>query len=728
MSLDHYILRRAKDSAFTVDVTDINTGNVITYSDTGLDPDTDYWYKLKAVDSFGNESAFTTAIQVTTNPTAFDRLSTAHLGVWATKRHVSAYAGACVRVKRASDSVEQDIGFAVDGWLDFAAYSAFGTGNENVVKRYDQSGNGFDLDIDSANNIKIVLGSENGKPCLKGNANMGVNAGFTDWNGLADLNMYSGIKPTSLTTHLPFCGGSSGRAAYIQAGATVFWWVNSAFAEYNTFAYLLTYPFQHLRWQFDGGGATDLLQGRFYVDATEVPGSSGAAISGTLNNETGLYINSANNLGSAGDNELYYNFYIGYELTAPEAAAIDAQIAADYAVTNVSHLHGAGDSLTIGYNVNITDPGHQWTTKLAAKLATDRGEIWENHGYWAEPLGYETSEVGATTSRVLQLMNNSLDARRDPYKAHDIVTVWGGSNDLGAASGTGYSYQEALTGTLACVNNAYDFGFVCPGNGLVPTFNLLPRMDLGTLTFSFNPTDVTTGTGNVNKTSHGLYTGQSIYFGHNSHTSPPLGLSRGVRYYVIAVDANNFKLATSYANALAGTAVTGGTQGGGTHVVQAATPMTFVSADVNTGTGNINKTSHGLTSGQSIYWTTTGTLPFAMAANTRYFVIVVDANNFKLATSYAASQVPTPITGGTTGSGTFVLARADNVTFEWDRTDYNAGLAGTITGKGFLVDLTAIVALQDATNETYYLDWVHLNEAGQDLIRDAVATAIEPYL
>lgn len=81
------------------------------------------------------------------------------------------YTGPCIRVRRDSDNVEQDISF-VNGELDLASLSAFcGTDNGFVVYWYDQSGNGNDLfNLTFAEQPQIYsIGLpilENGKPCM----------------------------------------------------------------------------------------------------------------------------------------------------------------------------------------------------------------------------------------------------------------------------------------------------------------------------------------------------------------------------------------------------------------------------------------------------------------------------------------------------------------------------------------------------------------------------------
>lgn len=68
--------------------------------------------------------------------------------------------------------------------------------------------------------------------------------------------------------------------------------------------------------------------------------------------------------------------------------------------------------------------------------------------------------------------------------------------------------------------------------------------------------------------------------------------------------------------------------------------------------GVVTLASHGLSTGDSVYLTTTGALPTGLAANTRYWVTKIDANTFKLATSLANALVSTNITTSGSQSGT----------------------------------------------------------------------------
>ncbi|MBY0395015.1 MAG: tail fiber protein [Thermoleophilia bacterium] len=68
------------------------------------------------------------------------------------------------------------------------------------------------------------------------------------------------------------------------------------------------------------------------------------------------------------------------------------------------------------------------------------------------------------------------------------------------------------------------------------------------------------------RTAHGLFTGQQVYL--TTTGALPTGLAQNTNYWAIRVTADTFRLATSLANALAGTAInTSGSQSG-THTVR----------------------------------------------------------------------------------------------------------------------------------------------------------------
>ena len=71
--------------------------------------------------------------------------------------------------------------------------------------------------------------------------------------------------------------------------------------------------------------------------------------------------------------------------------------------------------------------------------------------------------------------------------------------------------------------------------------------------------------------------------------------------------------------------------------------------------GVVTKTAHGLSTGDQVYFTTTGALPTGLTANTLYYAIRVDANTFRLATTRANAYASTAITTTGTQSGVHTL-------------------------------------------------------------------------
>jgi hypothetical protein len=92
----------------------------------------------------------------------------------------TAYTGNAIRVRRASDNTEQDIGF-VDNELDTSALTTFCSGTNGFVKTwYDQSGNANNATQLTASNQPQIVSSgsvilENGKPAITNSGSTGLN-------------------------------------------------------------------------------------------------------------------------------------------------------------------------------------------------------------------------------------------------------------------------------------------------------------------------------------------------------------------------------------------------------------------------------------------------------------------------------------------------------------------------------------------------------------------------
>lgn len=146
------------------------------------------------------------------------------------------------------------------------------------------------------------------------------------------------------------------------------------------------------------------------------------------------------------------------------------------------------------------------------------------------------------------------------------TTEWANNifNILNADHNDGGTHK---TNTVNPVGAVVDFaGMVAPSGWLMCDGSNVSRSTYASLFAILNPvigvSTISISTpGLVTFTAHGLVTGDSVYF--TTTGALPTGLSANTVYYAIRMDANTFRLATSYANAAAGTAInTTGSQSG----------------------------------------------------------------------------------------------------------------------------------------------------------------------
>ena len=112
---------------------------------------------------------------------------------------------------------------------------------------------------------------------------------------------------------------------------------------------------------------------------------------------------------------------------------------------------------------------------------------------------------------------------------------------------------------------------------------------------------------------------------------------------------------------------------------------TFTSSDVNTTANTITITAHLFTTGESITLTTSSALPSPLAISTAYYVIVVDANTIKLATSLANALAGTAIDITTGGTGTQTIV----VNYLIVKLTYASGTTATMTNRTTGASVTA---------------------------------------
>lgn len=107
----------------------------------------------------------------------------------------------------------------------------------------------------------------------------------------------------------------------------------------------------------------------------------------------------------------------------------------------------------------------------------------------------------------------------------------------------------------------------------------------------------------------------------------------------------------------------------------------FTTANVNITTDRITLTAHGISSASEVVVTSTGTRPGGLAANTLYFVQVIDANTISLHSNAALSAI-VDITSVGTGTHHLRLAGGRVVGFR----NFSVGTIGAGASQPFTID------------------------------------------
>jgi len=160
--------------------------------------------------------------------------------------------------------------------------------------------------------------------------------------------------------------------------------------------------------------------------------------------------------------------------------------------------------------------------------------------------------------------------------------------------------------------------------------------ELTGITFSY--TAVNNATDVITKSSHGFTTGDSVTYYQNGGDAIT-GLTNETTYYVITLTANTLQLATSLANATAGTAIAL-TTGTGTVYLLVDTDTDYINITSN----EVTIAAHGFGTGNDVRYeaATTGSV-VGLTEGTIYYIIKIDDDTVKFATSLANATAGTAI-------------------------------------------------------------------------------------
>jgi hypothetical protein len=193
------------------------------------------------------------------------------------------------------------------------------------------------------------------------------------------------------------------------------------------------------------------------------------------------------------------------------------------------------------------------------------------------------------------------------YQQEPDSILWATRAD-GTLLGLTYQRNEKVVGWHRHILG----GFSDSGKSIVRSFK----------SFTANSTNVSTTNNTITISSHGFSTGDPVYYFTESNAIG--GITTDLLYFAIATDSNTLKLATTSANATAGTAVDLTTAPG-------SDTTQYIVKGVNLATNVVYSASHGLSTGDHFYYNLGGTGLENITDKQKYFVKKIDKNQFKIA-------------------------------------------------------------------------------------------------
>jgi 6-phosphogluconolactonase (cycloisomerase 2 family) len=242
----------------------------------------------------------------------------------------------------------------------------------------------------------------------------------------------------------------------------------------------------------------------------------------------------------------------GARITAQNNVAVTAndstdatQISGSGALTTQA---GLGVGVSFGYNkIDKTTSAYIDSDAIVTANALGAGLVALN-GQTSNGLGFM---AGSIANNQITIANHGLqNGQAVVYNAPDSTS---GDSVGGLVSGQTYYVKviDANTISLAATPGGSVIALTAPTNGQAIQSLLVVALGGSTGTQTFNSSAVS---GNeITAANHGFVTGQQIVYTAGNQAIG--GLASGQTYYVIAVDANHFELATSAANAAAGVAI-----------------------------------------------------------------------------------------------------------------------------------------------------------------------------
>lgn len=241
------------------------------------------------------------------------------------------------------------------------------------------------------------------------------------------------------------------------------------------------------------------------------------------------------------------------------------------------------------------------------------------------------------------------------------------------------------------------------GTGTNTLADTVDTLDVTPLVVADATVTVNAGSDLFTLAAHGLLTGDGPVQFSNSGGALPAGLTSLTDYWIWKFTANQFKVATSYANAIANTIVDVTDAGTGTHTISdtanTVRRATLIYNDAtftaSAATDKITIAAHGLSTGDGPFQLSTANdaLPGGISALTDYWAIVTDADKIKIATTYALALVPTPVNITDAGLGTQTMSDTTRTIAAGTGAVAGAGSGSMPLGAGIPVTIAGVVTV-----------------------------------
>jgi len=244
------------------------------------------------------------------------------------------------------------------------------------------------------------------------------------------------------------------------------------------------------------------------------------------------------------------------------------------------------DALSIGNATIFLQRAKRKLRELAYNFDTD--------GYVAPDLTILSDHISDTG--IVQM-----DYQQEPYSV-----VWAARTD-GVLSGLTYNRLENVV--------AWHRHIIAGKSDT--TKNIIQQQ----ISFVSNSTIVSTANNTITSASHGLSTGDPVYYYAASNIIG--GLNNSNLYYAISTDSNTLKLATTSVKATAGTAISLTT-------VPSVNTTQYIYQGINISSNFIYSVAHGFKTGDIFYYDNTGTTIGGLVENKKYYIEKIDNNQIKL--------------------------------------------------------------------------------------------------